>query len=396
MMHAPVTIKRRSTHSGRLERWLGAERIDQLSKYMIDGGGPGKNWYGPPINLRDVPGSVWITKDGDFVGDFDRGFFDSAADSLARHLRNLWKAAGQPVYVREHRRAPMFGAGLTSISYALLQATNGNRQPINGNIAKVGSTGVVGVANSLWRGGTTPPSGGAGSASPGGRALTKATTGAMAFNNPASGTLHLTGADFSANVINNTLMLYDRIFDVAKTMNSVAAESVTGVPTRYQNFTAGNDDYVGGNFLFVEVGGTQLAATAHNWASCTYRNQANVDAQALPSVTGNASAIVDRFDMPTGTWFCPLNASDTGIADLVNIQCSAAVATGLINFVIGHPIGFMCFPVINSILPFDWLTNRDPAPRIFNDAALALIEMPKPATNATTYTGMIYATAAAA
>lgn len=217
----------------------------------------------------------------------------------------------------------------------------------------------------------------------------------MAFNNPSSGTLHLVGADMSASVINNSVMLYDRIFDVAKTMNSTATESVAGVPTRYQSSTATAADYAGGNFLFIEVGGTALAATAHNWTTCLYRNQAGTDTQTLPSVTGVSGAIVDRFDMPLNTWFCPLATGDSGIMDLAQMQCSAAVATGAINFVIGHPIGIMGFPVINAPLPFDWLTNRDQAPRIFDDACLALLEFPKPATTATTYNGQIYVVNAA-
>ncbi|MCA3572352.1 MAG: hypothetical protein IOC86_00435 [Aestuariivirga sp.] len=217
----------------------------------------------------------------------------------------------------------------------------------------------------------------------------------MAFANPSSGTLHLTGADFSASVINNAVMLYDRIFDVAKTMNSSGTEAVTGVPTRYQSTAPAAADHAGGNFLFIEVGGTALAATAHNWTTCLYRNQAGTDNQTLPAVTGNASAIVDRFDMPLNTWFCPLASGDTGVMDLAQMQCSALVATGAVNFVIGHPIGILAFPVINALLPFDWLTSRTQAPRIFNDAALALFEFPKPATTATTYNGMIYATSAA-
>jgi hypothetical protein len=378
-----VAIPHRSVHSGRLERWLGRDRIEQISRNMA-------GWYGPPINLSDCPGSVWVGKDGDFTGDFERGAFASAADSLADHLRALWKRAGKPVYLRE----PVFGAGFASISDALARASGGFSQQINGNVQKTGPTGVVGVASSLWRMPGSPAVGGAGSAAPGGRALTDATTGAMQFTNPASGTLHLVGADFSASIINNTLMLYDRIFDVAKTMASTATEAVTGVPTRYQSSTSTNADYAGGNFLFIEVGGTALAATAHNWTTCLYRNQAGTDNQTLPSVTGNASAIVDRFDMPANTWFCPLASGDSGIMDLAQLQCSASVATGAINFVIGHPIGIMSFPVINTLMPFDWLTNRNQAPRIFDDAALALFEMPKPATTATVYTGMIYATGA--
>lgn len=374
-------MRMQHVHSQRLERWLGTDRVEKLSRDFRD-------WYGPPVHLIDVPGSVRVTKGGEFIGPFDHGYFGSAADNFRDYIRRVWKELGV------HQPA-LAAAGFTSISDALARASGGFQQLLNGNIAKTGPTGVVGVASSLWRVGAQPAAGGAGSAAPAGRAPTKATTGAMAFNNPASGTLHLTGADFSASVINNSLLIYDRIFDVAKTMNSTAAESVTGVPTRYQSSTPSADDYAGGNFLMIEVGGTALAATAHNWSSCTYRNQAGTDARALPTVTGNSGAIVDRLDQPVNTWFCPLASGDSGIMDLANIQCSAAVATGAINFVIGHPLGVMQFPIINSLLPFNWLTNRNLAPRIFADACVALLELPKPATTATTYSGQLYAVGAA-
>lgn len=386
--------KTRRPHSARLERWLGADRIEKLAFHMTDGGGPGIKWHGPPINLTDCPGSVWITADGDFIGDFDRGFFHSAADSFAEHLKRLWKASGKPIYI-QHLESPSFGVGFASISDALSRASGGFSQTLNGTVSKSGPTGVVAVSSSLFQLGAMPIAGAAAAAAPGGTALTKATTGCMAFNNPASGTLHLVGADFSASVINNALMLYDRIFAVAKTMASTATEAVTGVPTRYQSTTATDADYIGGNFLRIEVGLTALAATAHNWTVCTYTDQANASS-TLPSVTGNSAAITHRADQPVNTWFCPLESGDSGIKALTQMQCSASVATGLINFVIGHPLGIMSFPVINSLLPYDWLTNRNQAPRIFNDAALALFELPKPATTATTYNGIIYATSAAA
>ena len=50
--------------------------------------------------------------------------------------------------------------------------------------------------------------------------------------------------------------------------------------------------------------------------------------------------------------------------------------------------------IVTSMLPFDWLTNRQLAPRIFDNACLALIEMPKPATTATTYVGQLQAVSA--
>jgi hypothetical protein len=378
-------LPRLSPHSGRLERWLGADKIDQISRSYRD-------WYGPPCNLRDVPGSVWVAGGGDFHGDFERGSFASALDVLRDHVRQFWKRVERERSFAEFQ----FGAGFTSVSDALARASAGNRVLINGGqIAKIGPTGVVGVPSSLWRVGPQPPVGTTPSAAPGGNAPTDATTGAMIYNNPSSGTLHLVGADLSASVINNSLMLYDRIFHVAKTMASTATEAVTGVPTRYQSTTPGDADSAEGNFLFIEVGGTALAATAHNWTTCLYTDQSNNTGATLPSVTGNSGAIVDRFDMPVNMWFCPLASGDTGIKALTQMQCSASVATGAINFVMAHQIGIISFPVINSIMPKDWLTNMDQAPRIFDDACLALFELPKPATSATTYHGTIYATSAA-
>lgn len=364
----------RPIHAGRMERWLGAEKVSHLQRCM-------RGWYGRPICLLDVPGSVWVTADGDFVGTFNRGWFDSALDAFER----FWIASGKP----QHGYA---NAGFASISDALARASAGNSQ--RRQINKVGPTGVVGATSSLWRVGPQPAAGSAGAAAPGGTAHVDSNTGGVLFNNPASGTLHLVGADFAASVINNSLMVYDRLFSVAKTMNSTATEAVTGVPTRYQSTTATDADYIGDNFGFIEVGGTALAATAHNWTTCTYTDQAGA-ASTLPSVTGNSAAIVDRLDQPLQQWFVPLESGDTGIGAWTQMQCSAAVATGAINFCIGHPLGFMSFPVINSLLPFDWLTNRDQAPRIFDDACIAFMEPLKPATGTCTYTGRFQMTSAA-
>lgn len=369
----------RPIHAQRIERWLGAEKVKHLQDCMANGG---SRWYGRPICLLDVPGSVWITRDGDFIGHFNRGFFMSALDAMER----FWQELGRPQFGYAN-------AGFASISDALARATQGYSQ--RRQINKVGPTGVVGATSTLWRVGAQPVAGSAGAAAPGGTAHVDSDTGGVAFNNPASGTLHLVGADFAASVINNSLMVYDRLFSVAKTMNSTATEAVTGVPTRYQSTTATAADYIGDNFGFIEVGGTALAATAHNWTTCLYTDEANASS-TLPSVTGNSGAIVDRLDQPLQQWFVPLASGDVGIKAWTQMQCSAAVATGAINFCIGHPLGFMSFPVINSVLPFDWLTNRDQAPRIFDDACIAFMEPLKPATGTCTYTGRFQMTGAAA
>jgi hypothetical protein len=178
-------------------------------------------------------------------------------------------------------------------------------------------------------------------------------------------------------------------------MASTATEAVTGDPTRYQSTTATDADYIGGNFGFVETGLTQLSATGHNWTTCLYEDQGGASS-TLPSLTGNSACIVHRLDHPVSQWFAPLASGDVGMRAWTQMQCSASVAAGLINFVVGHPIGFMSFPAIHTMFPFDWLTNRHQAPRIFDDAYLAFLEICKPATTATNYTGKLYATGAAA
>lgn len=369
----------KSAHSQTVERWLGPEKIAHLQECM-------KGWYGRPICLLDVPGSLWITADGDFVGYINGGYFASALDFFETKLRRYYAELSKPQY-------GYCNAGFASISDALSRASQGYSQRRQFN--KVGPTGVVGVSSSLWRVGPQPPVGATPAAAAAGTAFSSSSTGAIAFANPASGTNHLVGADVSASVINNSLLVYDLLFGVAKTMASTATEAVTGVPTRYQSTTASNADYIGDNFGFIQVGGTALAATAHNWTVCTYKDQADA-ASTMPSLTGNASAIVDRLDHPVQQWFAPLESGDVGIKAWTQMQCSASVATGVIWFMIGHPLGFMSFPVINSLLPFDWLTNRDQAPRVFDSACIALLEPMKPATTATTYTGRIVTTSAAA
>ena len=369
-------LTRRSTHSSRLERWLGKDRINEISGHMT---GP-PQWYGPPIHLLDCPGSVRVGKDGDFIGPFERGVFMSGLDALEAAIKRALK---MPKYG--------FHTGFTSISDALARGSGGFSRALP--FVKNGPTGVVAVTSSLHKLGAQPIAGTAGSAAPGGRALVDSDTGGFLFDNPAAGSYRLTGADVCCDRI-NTLLLYDRIFDVAKTMASTVNEAVSGVPTRYQSGTDTAEDYIGGNFGFVEVGLTALAATAHNWDTCLYLDQASASS-SLPTITGNSGAITHRLDHPVSQWFAPLASGDVGIKAWTQMHCSASVATGLINFVIGHPLGFMSLPVINNIFPFDWLTNRNQAPRIFADAYLAFLEITKPATNASNYTGMLYMTSTA-
>ena len=112
----------------------------------------------------------------------------------------------------------------------------------------------------------------------------------------------------------------------------------------------------------------------------------------LPSLTGNASAIVRRLDHPVGQWFAPLATGDIGIKALTQMQSSASV-TGVINFVIGHPIALFPHPIANQIFVADGINTAFNLTRIFADAALGFLELVKPATTATNYTGWFEAVA---
>lgn len=80
-------------------------------------------------------------------------------------------------------------------------------------------------------------------------------------------------------------------------------------------------------------------------------------------------------------------AGDTGIKNLTQMQCSAAVATGAIDFTIGHPLAWMPCPLANYLTQIDFVNTSFSLVRIFDDACLAFLEICKSATGATTYTG---------
>lgn len=363
-----------ATHSGRLERWLGPETVRQMSESM-------KHWPGPPIAVGSVPGAVYACGGGDFRGRIAAGQVAPLVDYVEQRVRRIMRNASR-------RQLYSINAGFSSLSDLISEATVGGKSR-EFLFNKVGTTGVVGGSNSLWGVANVPSAGADAAAAPGGEAPTDATAGAFPFSNPTGGdTQHFVGADVTASVTLNQLLLYDRIFQVKKTMNSNATESVTGVPTRYQSSTPGNADYAGGNFAFPEVGATVLASGAHAWTVCRYRNQAGVDAQSFPSTLGITACPVRRIDLVVPTWFMPLAAGDSGVMDLDQLQYDTSlIATGIINWVIGHPIAWMPIAAANALMHVDGIMTAFNLVRIFDDAALAFLEVTKPSTTATTYSG---------
>lgn len=387
------------THSDKLERWLGKEEVARISKQA------GGFYY--PIPVHGVPGNIHVMPGGDFTGeitvsgDKETRYADvmkkikARAEAKIKHA----KAFGTMIDMirAEDRRMYSVGA-FASIDAVVAAATAGKGQALN--FAKTGAaSNAVGNSNDLWTRAGMPAAGAAGGAAPGGTIPTAATTGALGFKNVGTAnTGHYLSWALSASVINNSLMLYDRLFSVAcgAALTTATSTAVNGVPTRYQSLTTTALDYIGGNFAFPSNPTTVLAATAHNWAvgagttGMVYLNQANASAN-MPVATGVSACVVGGIDLAAGagSWFAPLAAGDVGVKALTNMQASAAVATGTMDWVIGHPLAINACPIANIACLDDGLYTALNLSSIFDNACLSFLEMPKPATTATTYSGIL-------
>ena len=384
------------THSDRLERWLGADKVAAISAHF-------KDFYWP-VPVHGVPGNVRVMPGGDFTGEINGGAFLSASDGAATVLKKIRSAAESrarrnnrlgvlaDLIRAEDARILSVGA-FASVDAVIAAYTGGKGQTMV--FAKTGvASNAMGNSNDLWTRAGMPVAGAAGSAAPGGVAPTSGTAGNLGFKNlGAANSGHYLNWSLGASVINNSLLLYDRLFAVVKTMNSTGTEAVTGVPTRYQSGTAGNNDYIGGNFCFPANPTTVLAATGHNWTVCQYTDQDSGTSNSFPSVAGVSACVVGGIDLAAGqgSWFMPLASGDIGVKALTQMQCSAAVATGTIDFVIGHPIAVNACPVANIACLDDGLYTSLNLTSILDGACLSFIELPKPATTATTYSGNVRA-----
>jgi hypothetical protein len=371
-----VIFPRAATHSDRLERWLGAAEVAAISRAMR-----GFYW---PIAMHGVPGAVYAMPGGDFAGEIRAGSEVSAAE----RARSSWRKIRRQRFARAALTSRQLGA-FSNLSALIAAATGGKAQPLA--FQKVGTAGTaIGNCVDLFYVGNQPAAGSAGGAAPTGTSPTNSTTGALPWNNPAnSNTGHFVNGWVTGSVVANTLLLYDRLFSVAKTASSSATEAVTGTFSRYQSATSTNEDYVGGNFVFPSISSV-ISNTAHNWTVCQYTDQAGSTANSIPSIAGIANATnVNNIDLAVGNWFMPLASGDVGCKALTQMQNSSALVTGSVNFNVGHPIAFFPCPVANMVCVMDGVYTAFNLTRVYDNACLAFIEMPKPATTATTYSGLI-------
>ena len=212
----------KATHSQQLEKWLGPEAVESLSRAS-------KDFY-YPIAVHGVPGAVYAMPGGDFAGDIRGGYemsaVDRALDRMARERRQLIANRAESSLAmrrargldsRINRRLHAFA----SMSQLVAAATGGKSAQVSFSKAGV-AVSATGNAEDLWTIAGQPAAGAAGAAAPTGTSPTSATTGALPWPNAAvnANSSHFTTGWVTASVINNTLLLYDRLFSVAKTMSS--------------------------------------------------------------------------------------------------------------------------------------------------------------------------------
>lgn len=348
-------IKNRSTHSEKIQRWLGKDACEQISKPM-------KDWYGPKIAIANVPGKVYVGRDGDFVGNIDAGAFASWWDVFDVRMKALYK-----------RQQLQSEVGFSSLNQMIANATAGTGKKREFVFFKNVTVSTQAAGTFFYMDGS-PPAGSAAAAAPGGTTCSATTTGSFPFVNPASGEQYLVNGFYASAVFGTTAMLCDRLFSVAKTMSTSASQAVDGVCTRYQSSTSTDDDYSGGNFLAPEVT-TTLSATAHNLTVIQYTDQDGNTGISAPSIAGVSSAARYRMDLATNRWFIPLATGDTGIKNLTQIQVSAAALTGGIDFTIYHPLAI--FPALSNqgFTPMDFVNSAFAMTRIFDNACLSFINL---------------------
>jgi hypothetical protein len=358
----------RSVSASKLERWLGAEELEQISKSM-------EHWHGPPIALYGVPGNVFVHKGGDFRGelraDGEATAMDYVHDFYKRIDRNISRAA-------KKFQTEMY-TGFPDLATLISRGKYGHAQTLKYWKDYSTTSFSPGVYN-MWRiANGSPAAGSVTNSAPFGSINSKSTTGAMRFNDARTGEqLFLAEIRcWDANGANGrTVVLFDRLFGVAKTMSSSALETVSTTPIRYQNTTVGAIDWIGGNFVSAFVGANPLTgSTAHTW-TVTYTNEADEVSRTATGTGGvsNLSQFMCDGNVLQSDWFYRLQDPDRGVKNITDLQCSTNLTGGSMDFIIGHPLALFASYVSTHAVAFSFINSGFNLVPVMNDACLDIIE----------------------
>ena len=358
------------THSQRLERWLGTDVVENLSRSMVD-------WYGPPIAVANVPGLVYATRGGDFWGPIKGGYFANLADYAYQRARRVMR------HTLRTKHGVLF-AGFASLSDLISEATTGGKMQHHSFVI-AGAAGVVARSNSTWGVGSWPPIGAAGGTTGTGAVCDRTTVGALAQANAGSGDqLHITTITLQSSVAGQILQLYDRLWHMTHTMTvDPRAVDTANVPTRYQTAATAPGNYISGHV-------TTVLPAATPTITFTYVDQDGNTAAAGPAFSTIASAAaVQTIPFTAPNWFYPITAGDNGVRSITNVDLSAAMASGVVTWHIGHPLAMIPIGAANTPVILDGINSAFNLERVYDGACLTFKEICKSATTATNHWGSI-------
>lgn len=366
-----MNIIKPPVHEGKLASYIGEDSLQLLIQSSL----------GTKVPIA-VGGTPFFAVDGTVIP----APSDLQLGTTLQMMRRGWEGAIDPIAYKSGKPIwPIRGGGFTSLSDLINEATNGGkRQDLL--FAKAGPTKVVGRGASLWGVGVFPAAGAAGGTTGTGAARTSATSGAIVQQNAAGGdTLHLIGATVNGNTALNMLLLYDRLWDMTHTMTvDPRSCDAVNVPTRYQTATTAP-----GNFLSAEVTTILPAATPTVTIDYVDQDGNNVTGPAMSTI--ESAAVVNTIPFTVPKWFYPLDNADQGLRSLQNsanaVNLSAAMASGVVTWFIGHPLMYIPIPSANTAVVIDGINSAFNLVRVFDSACLELIEMPTGQTTATTYWG---------
>lgn len=364
----------RATHSQRIEKWLGTEIVEAISRSMRD-------WYGPPIAIANVPGIVYAAKGGDFVGPIRGGYHATLWDFIEQRARRILRNTSR-------LQAGKLNAGFTSLSDLISEATAGGKSQLLSFVI-AGAAGVAARSNSTWGVGSWPPIGAAGGTTGTGAPCTRTTVGALQQQNAGVGDqLHITTITLQASVAGQILLYYDRLWHMTHTM-TVDPRSCDAVnpPNRYQTAALAP-----GNFFTGHV--TTVLPAATPTITIDYIDQDGTASTSATLSTIASAAAVNTIPFTAPNWFVPLNAADTGLRRLGDattganaVNLSAAMASGVVTWAIGHPLAFCPVGAANTPIIVDGINSAFNLQRVYDNACLTSLELCKSATTATNWWG---------
>jgi hypothetical protein len=335
-----------------------------------------REWYGPPVPVSNVPGSVWAGRGGEFMGPIAGGGFAGLTDYYRDRARRIARN-----FARKQRAT--CHAGFASFTDLMTEAvTNGKAQHLP--FVKSITGGSTIQVRTSWTESGYPEAGAAPAVRPGGAIPDNTTVGGFRQQDPSgTDTLHLTSVMSHSLVSGKILILYDRLFHasaIAHTNN--ASQTVTGTPTRY-NTTASAP----GTFFFLEVTDT-LAATAHTVLINYTDNSGNAAENS-----GTTSIVVSSTagKLPHAQFFIPINAADTGILAITALTFSA-VSSGTSNAVLGKVLTFIPQPYrAASGVPglLNGISSAFNLVEVKTDACLAFLDVKGSTDVGGSYSGMI-------